>query len=217
MAGTRPDVSHRRIRTFHARHGRVGEAMRATLDRLGPRHGLDARTDTTRPLVVEVGCGFGEAALGFAAAHHDVDLLATDVHHPGVAALLAEVDAAAIPNLFVERGDAVDLLDQRVPTGGLAGVHVFFPDPWPKVRHHKRRFIRPDLLELCADRMAAGAALLFATDVADYARWAQAHLDHHPAFDGGPVERPAWRPVTRYEQQAVDAGRRIVDLAYRRR
>ncbi|MDE0802482.1 MAG: tRNA (guanine(46)-N(7))-methyltransferase TrmB [Acidimicrobiales bacterium] len=207
-----------RVRTFHGRHGRVTERMQSVLDEAGPRFGLDHRADEGRPLVVEIGCGHGDAALAFCDAHPDADLLAVDVHTPGIVRLLEERTAGRAPNLFVERADGVDVLDHRLTApGDLAGLHLFFPDPWPKARHHKRRFVRPDVLDLVADRLAPGAPLRIATDVADYVDWAIHHLDAHPAFTGGPGERPPWRPVTRYEQAGLDAGRRPVDLCYRRR
>lgn len=211
-----PEPARPRIRTFHARHGRTTPAMRRALAEIGPRHEL-ARRPATRPLVLEVGCGHGEAALAFADAHPHLDVLAVDVHTPGVAHLLRTLARAPRPNLWVERTDALDLLDHRIPTGGLAGAHVFFPDPWPKVRHHKRRFVRLDVVDLLADRLGRGALLRFATDVADYAATARALLDAHPAFAGGPVPRPAWRPATGYERRARAAGRAVTELAHRRR
>ena len=212
-----PDAPTARIRTFHGRHGRTTDRMRDVLDRSGVRRGLGARPDRGRPVVLEVGCGHGEAALGYAARHRDHDVVATDVHTPGIAHLLERADEARLDNLYAERADALDLLDGLLAGIPLAGVHLFFPDPWPKRRHHKRRFIRPDVLDLLADRMAPGAALLVATDVAAYARWATDHLDGHPEFRGGPVERPEWRPVTRYEHAAQAAGRKITELRYERR
>lgn len=207
----------RRIRTYHGRHGRVTERMLHVVATLGPTHGFAARpSESARPLVLEVGSGGGEAALAFGAAFPDVDLVATDVHTPGIVFLLEAVAAAGASNVFVERTDALDMLDARVASGSLAGVHVFFPDPWPKARHHKRRFIRRDVLDLLADRLAPGGQLLVATDVADYAEWAQTELDAHPAFAGGVAERPAWRPLTKYERGGMDAGRVVVDFAYRR-
>lgn len=188
--------------------------MQRVLDRLAPTYGLDARPEPSRPLVLEVGCGNGDAALAFCAAEPDVDLLAVDVHIPGVVRLLEACDAGGAPNLFVERGDALGILDDRLGTASLAGLHLFFPDPWPKARHHKRRFVRPDVLDLVADRLTTGAPFRIASDVADYVTWAIEHLDAHPAFDGGPTERPPWRPVTRYEAAGVEAGREPVDLTY---
>lgn len=206
-----------RIRTFHGRHGRTTERMQRALDRLAPDHGLGARTDPSRPLVLEVGCGNGDAALAFCAAEPLVDLLAVDVHVPGVVRLLEECAEGAAPNLFVERGDAVGVLDDRLGSGSLAGLHLFFPDPWPKARHHKRRFVRPDVLDLVADRLVPGAPFRLASDVADYVTWSLERLDAHPAFEGGVTERPPWRPITRYEAAGIEAGREPVDLTYRRR
>ncbi len=210
-----PEPGHPRIRTFHARHGRVTESMRTALRDVAPRHDLSQR-DPTRPVVLEVGCGSGEAALAFAGAHPDVDVLAADVHTPGVAHLLTALDAEPRPNVFVARADALDLLDHAFGPQSLVGVHVFFPDPWPKARHHKRRFIRPDVADLLADRLVAGGLLLVATDIEDYARQARSVLDGHPSFTGGPAARPHWRPATGYEAKAAAAGRTVVELAYRR-
>lgn len=205
----------RRIRTFHARHGRVTTSMRDALATIGPRRSLEAH-DPARPLVLEIGCGHGEAAMAFARRHPEVDVIAIDVHTPGVARLLQRADDAGLPNLLVEHGDAVEVVDERIPPGTLAGVHVFFPDPWPKTRHHKRRLIRPDVLDLLADRMRPGATLLVASDVVDYADWARDHLDAHAAFEGGPARRPDWRPDTGYEAKALAAGRQPIDLRYHR-
>ena len=190
--------------------------MQEVLDTAGPARALPNRPAGPRPLVVEVGCGHGEAALAFARLHPEVDVLATDVHTPGIVHLLEAAEAADQTNLYVERADALDVLDHRIGSAGLAAVHLFFPDPWPKQRHHKRRFIRPDVLDLLADRLVTGGAVSVATDVEDYAGWALEQFHRHPAFSGGVVERPAWRPVTRYEAAALDAGRRIVDLRHRR-
>ena len=217
MGGVSTTPGARRVRTFHGRHGRTSERMRRALYGLGPARSLAARPPGTgRDLVLEVGCGYGEAALGYAAAHPLDDILATDVHTPGIAHLLERVAETGVPNVYVERADALDVLDEAVATASLAGVHLFFPDPWPKTRHHKRRFVRDDVLDLVAGRLRPGGALLVATDVDDYARWAVARLDGHPAFRGGPSPRPWWRPPTRYEVEARRAGRSVVDLRYER-
>ncbi len=190
--------------------------MRRVLDEIGPRYEPVLR-DPTRPLALEVGCGHGDAALAFADAHPDHDVLATDVHTPGIAHLLTTLEDRHRPNLYVARRDALDVLDHDLGPGSLAAVHIFFPDPWPKVRHHKRRFVRPDVADLLADRLRSGGMVLVATDVADYAASARSVLDRHPAFEGGPAPRPAWRPTAGYETRGRHAGRAITDLAYRRR
>lgn len=213
--GSGPD-GHPRVRTFHARNGRVNEAMRTALNTLAPRFEPAARRRPGVAAVLEVGAGHGDAAIAFARAHPDVDVIAAEVHSPGVAHLLQALAADDPGNVSVA-GDALELLDHGIASGELAGVHVFFPDPWPKARHHKRRFVRPDVLDLLADRMASGAELAIATDVDDYADWAQHHLDGHQGFVGGAGARPDWRPVAGYEDKALAAGRRITELRYRRR
>lgn len=213
---TAPSGRHPRVRTFHARHGRVNETIRRALRDLGPRYALARRRRAGHGLVLEVGAGHGEAALAFARSHPHLDVVATEVHSPGVAHLLQDLVADDPGNLSVVAGDALELLDHHLVPGELAGVHLFFPDPWPKVRHHKRRFVRPDVLDLLAGRMAPAADLVIATDVDDYASWARRHLDEHRAFTGGPAPRPSWRPVTGYEAKAMAAGRTITELRYRR-
>ena len=212
---TTTEVRHPRIRTFHGRHGRVTSQMRRALDELAPRFS-PRRRGGDRPLVLEVGCGNGEAALAFADAHPELDVLAMDVHAPGVAQLLLALEDEPRDNVFAVHGDALEVLDDELGPGSLHGVHAFFPDPWPKARHHKRRLVRPDVVELLADRLAAGGALLLATDADDYAAAARELLDADPRFAGGPADRPAWRPRTTYEAKAVAAGRAVHELAYRR-
>jgi len=211
-----PEAVHPRIRTYHARNGRLTAEMRRALVEVAPRFHPDRR-DPARPLVLEVGSGHGEAALAFADAHPDVDVLAAEVHAPGAAHLLLALEAEPRPNVHVRRHDAVDLLDHEIGTGTLAGVHVFFPDPWPKARHRKRRFVRPDVVDLVVDRLAPGGTFRFATDVDDHGAAARAVLDAHPDLVGGPGDRPWWRPLAGYEAKAVAAGRHVHELVHRRR
>lgn len=203
------------IRTYHARHGRRSATVDRTISTLGGRYAPDISSLGGQRLVVEVGCGLGVAAVAFAVAHPDQHLVAADVHLPGISQLLQQVDDAGITNLSVLHGDAIGFLHDLAP-GRLGALHLFFPDPWPKARHRKRRFVRPDLLDLVGDRLESGGELLMATDVADYAVSARNHLDGHPLFVGGPCAPPAWRPVTGYHERATRAGRAVTDLAYRR-
>lgn len=227
-----PHVRHpARIRTFHPRRGRMSGRQRDALDRLWPAYGIDipdgggapldpaALFGRRAPLVLEIGSGMGEATAELAGADPDRDYLAIDVHTPGLAHLLGLVEQRGLRNVRVARGDALELLP-RLPAGSLAAVHVFFPDPWPKARHHKRRLIQPDHVPLLRDRLAPGGTLHCATDWADYADTALAALAGDPllvnAYDGY-APRPAHRPLTRFERRGVREGRQVFDLVFHRR
>lgn len=208
-------MAHRRIRTFHARHGRITESRQRDLDELVPRYSVpDDGPIGPAPLVLEVGAGHGEAAYGFATTHPDVHLVAVDVHRPGIVQLVRRIDTESVRNVSVHIGDAVDLLDDRITTGELAGLHLFFPDPWPKRAQTKRRFVRAELLDLVADRMAAEATFLTATDEPGYAEQMQAEFERHPEFEIVSTDRPDWRPATLYERKAT---RPIAEFTARRR
>jgi tRNA (guanine-N7-)-methyltransferase len=168
------------------------------------------------PLVVEIGCGVGEATGVLAAARPDVDVLALEVWLPGVAASLAEVAAAGAENVRFCSVDAVWSLENLVAPGGLEELWTFFPDPWPKGRHHKRRLVQPEFAALVASRLRPGGVWRLATDWAPYAEHMQAVLDAEPALEGGVVERWAERPVTKFERKGLAVGREITDLQYRR-
>ncbi|CAB4772951.1 unannotated protein [freshwater metagenome] len=168
------------------------------------------------PLVVEIGCGVGEATGVLAAARPGCNVLALEVWLPGVAASLAEVAAAGAENVRFCSIDAVWSLQNLVPPGGLEELWTFFPDPWPKARHHKRRLVQPDFARLVASRLRPGGVWRLATDWAPYAEHMQAVLDAEPALEGGVVERWAERPVTKFERKGLEVGREITDLLYRR-
>ena len=168
------------------------------------------------PLVVEIGCGVGEATGVLAAARPDVDVLALEVWLPGVAASLGEVAAAGAENVRFCSVDAVWSLQHLVAPGGLEELWTFFPDPWPKTRHHKRRLVDAEFAALVASRLRPGGVWRLATDWADYAEQMLHVLDAEPGLEGGRVERWADRPVTKFERKGIEVGRDIVDLCYRR-
>ncbi len=169
------------------------------------------------PLVVEIGSGVGEATGVLAAARPSYDVLALEVWSPGVAASLAEVAAAGATNVRFCSVDAVWAVEHLVAPASVAELWTFFPDPWPKTRHHKRRLVDAPFAGLAASRLAPGATWRLATDWGDYAHQMQAVLDAEPSLDGGVVERWAERPVTKFERKGLEAGRAITDLAYTRR
>ena len=215
--------SARRVRTFNARRGRLSAAQRAELEALAPGVSLPPGPldpgsvfGRVAPLVLEVGSGFGDAAVAYAAANAEHDVVAVDVHTRGVAHLVATVARAGPVNLRVVEGDAVELMAELLAPGSLAALHLFFPDPWPKRHHHGRRFVRADVVELVVDRLWPGGSFLVATDDRGYAREANALLAAHPALSGGTTARPAWRPMAGYEAKALAAGRAVVDLRYTR-
>ncbi len=168
------------------------------------------------PLIVEIGSGVGEATAALAAGRPAYDVLALEVWRPGVADTLWKLADAGADNVRLIGVDAVWSLENLVGPGGLAELWTFFPDPWPKTRHRKRRLVNADFARLAASRLAPGATWRLATDWADYAAQMREVLDAEPALEGGPVARWQDRPVTRFERKGVEAGRAIADFAYRR-
>ncbi len=182
-----------------------------------PGFELDAAFDRRAPLIVEIGSGVGEATAVLAAARPEANVLALEVWLPGVAASLARVAELGATNVRFCGVDAVWALRNLLESEQLAGLWTFFPDPWPKTKHHKRRLVRSTVASLAADRMAPGAKWRLATDWGDYADQMRRVLDAEPCLDGGPAERWADRPVTKFERKGVAAGRTITDFAYTRR
>jgi tRNA (guanine-N7-)-methyltransferase len=205
------------IPSFKVRRGRTGPTSRAARVRLWPHYGIDPPYDgkllRERPLVLEIGFGMGEATALMAAADPATDVLAVEVHPAGVMALLRRIEAAALANVRVVEGDALAVL-QALPEGSLREVRLYFPDPWPKARHAKRRFVRPSVATLVASRLEPGGALHVATDRPEYA----AHvLDVLAGWQVEQVQRPLHRPETGYERRAREAGRTVIDLLARPR
>jgi tRNA (guanine-N7-)-methyltransferase len=235
-AGTGPAADpagsrfERRIRSFQPRRSRVTTGQAAALRRLWPLWGIDVdgrrRLDlgelfAGRPVVMEIGFGMGEATAQMAADDPDTGILAVDVHTPGQGTLLALADRGGLSNIRVANGDAIILLREMLPPACLAGLRVYFPDPWPKKRHHKRRLIQPDFVTLAATRLAPDAVLHCATDWEPYAEQMLDVLTAHPGFrntraGGGYAPRPASRPRTRFETQGLGKGHTVRDLLFRR-
>jgi tRNA (guanine-N7-)-methyltransferase len=216
------------VRTFNARRGRLSEGRLGVLGRLGPKYGLTVSDHPLElvtlygrraPLVLEIGSGMGEATAAMAAADPERDYLAVEVHTAGVANLLALIEAGGLTNVRIARGNALHLAGQQLRPESICAVHAFFPDPWPKVRHHKRRLIQPAHVALLRSRLVPGGLLHCATDSPDYAKsmmdamGADGQLVN--AFHGYAPRAPG-RPVTKYERRALDAGRDVFDLMFHR-
>ncbi|WP_369774952.1 tRNA (guanosine(46)-N7)-methyltransferase TrmB [Saccharopolyspora cebuensis] len=186
---------------------------------------LDTATwfDRTAPVVLEIGSGMGETTAQLAAAQPDVNYLAVEVYKPGLAQLLLRAENFGVTNLRLLRGDAVVLLREHLTPGSLDEVRIYFPDPWPKKRHHKRRLVQPETVGLIASRLVSGGVLHLATDWENYAEQMLEVCEAEPLLrnrhadePGGWAPRPDWRPVTKFENRAHDEGRVVRDLIFER-
>lgn len=217
----------RRVRSFVRRPGRLTPAQARALEELLPVYQVDPALPDLRqaferpaPLVLEIGFGNGTALLSMATHEVEYNFVGVEVHEPGVGRVLRAIDDQGLGNVRVAMRDAVELLASQVPEASLEQVRIYFPDPWPKKRHHKRRIIQPEFLERLATAIRPGGLLHLATDWAPYAEWMLEALATVPDFKnrGKPyVPRPVWRPDTRFEQRGLDRGYQIFDLVLERR
>jgi tRNA (guanine-N7-)-methyltransferase len=221
--------SHRPIRSFVLRQGRFSPAQREAYETLLPRFGIATSGEPLdfsrvfgrqRPTILEIGFGMGETTAAIAASLRDHDFLAVDVHAPGVGALLKRIDSLGLDNVRIVRHDAVEVVNTMITPGTLAGVHVFFPDPWPKKRHHKRRLLKGEFVHALALRLEIGGYLHVATDWEDYAQDILSTLSAEPLL-GNTAEafaaRPDYRPLTKFERRGMARGHGVWDLIFRRR
>jgi tRNA (guanine-N7-)-methyltransferase len=219
----------RRVTSFRSRRASLTDAQQRTWARLWPELGMDAcaeRLDTTcwfgrsAPVVLEIGCGTGTSTALMAKEEPDVDVVAVEVYRKGLAQLLGAIDREQITNIRLIRGDGLDVLEHMVAPASLTGVRVFFPDPWPKSRHHKRRLLQPGTVALIADRLTPGGILHVATDHEGYAEQIGQVGDAEPALrrvsPGKALPISVRRPTTKYESKARDAGSAVSELLWRK-
>ena len=214
---------NRPIRSYVLRQGRTTPAQKRALEDLFPKHGMPFTGEPLgdpfgrgAPLVVEIGSGMGDTTAEIAQATPAADFIAVEVHGPGVGSLLNRIESMQLANLKVMRHDAVEVLSRMIPDARLAAIHLFFPDPWPKKRHHKRRLVQPAFAALAARKLAAGGTLHAATDWPEYAE----HMD--AVFSAEPLLEAAHsgfirRPPTKFEGRGRRLGHPIRDLYFRRR
>jgi tRNA (guanine-N7-)-methyltransferase len=226
--------------TFRSRHSALSAAQRETWERLWPQLGmsvvpepageqpLDTRAwfERSAPVVLEIGSGNGTSTLAMAQDEPDIDVIAVEIYRRGLAQLLCAIDRAQVSNIRLIRGNGIDVLERLIAPSSLVGVRVFFPDPWPKARHHKRRFLQPGTVDLIADRLLPGGVLHAATDHPGYAEQIAAVGDSKtkgetrlvrvdPGTESLPIS--VVRPTTKYETKAQHAGSGVTELIWERR
>src|SRR5688572_8772954 len=208
----------RPIRSYVLRQGRTTPAQKRALEELYPKYGIafsTGRITSTRKLVLEIGSGMGETTVAIAKAQPQVDFVAVEVHGPGVGSLLNALEREKLTNLRVIRHDALEVLEHMIADEALAAMHLFFPDPWPKKRHHKRRLVQPEFAALAARKLAPGGVLHAATDWPDYAQHMAGIFSDQDLLQL--AERGLFeRPQTKFEARGRRLGHAIRDIYYRR-
>jgi tRNA (guanine-N7-)-methyltransferase len=208
----------RPIRSYVLRQGRTTPAQARALETLLPKYGIafsDEKISSARALVLEIGSGMGETTVAIARAHPEIDFVAVEVHGPGVGSLLNAIERERLGNLRVIRHDALDVLEHMIADGTLAAIHLFFPDPWPKKRHHKRRLVQPAFAALAARKLRAGGILHAATDWPEYAEQMRAVLSAEPRLK--PAARGLCpRPTTKFEARGRRLGNLVQDVIFTR-
>jgi tRNA (guanine-N7-)-methyltransferase len=221
-------MEHRHIRSFVLRQGRVSPAQQRSLDSLMPKYGIPFAAQTldfaqsfgrNAPTILEIGFGMGEPTAHIARAHPQNNYLALEVHPPGVGSLLKQIDAQGIENIRIVQHDAVEVLRDMVQDATLDGVHIFFPDPWHKARHNKRRLIQAPFVAQLVQKIKPGGYIHVATDWQDYAEQVLAVLTAEPLLKNTAVdyaEKPDYRPLTKFENRGLKLGHGVWDLLFQR-
>ncbi len=219
----------RGVRSYVLRAGRMGTGQARALEDYGPRFlvpyapaqlDLDATFGRAAPKVLEIGFGMGDSTATIAASQPETDYLGVEVHTPGVGALLKRIGEGSLANLRIIQHDAVEVLDHMIADQSLDGIHVFFPDPWPKKRHHKRRLIQPALVAKLAEKLKSGGYLHLATDWEDYASQMLEVLSGEATLANTAAEyapRPDYRPLTKFEKRGLRLGHGVWDLIFTRK
>ena len=216
------------IRSYVLRQGRVSNAQQRCYDSLMPQYGIPYSAQVlalgtafgrSAPKILEIGFGMGESTATIAVAHPDLDYLAIEVHTPGVGSLLKQIEEKQLSNIRIIQHDAVEVLRDMLADHALDGAHIFFPDPWHKSRHNKRRLIQAPFVTLLVKKLKPGAYLHVATDWQDYAEQVLAVLSAEPLLENTAenyAPRPDYRPLTKFEQRGLKLGHGVWDLVFRR-
>jgi tRNA (guanine-N7-)-methyltransferase len=224
------DIKHRRIRSFVLRQGRLTKGQERALETAWPQFGIDytenlldlsqvfRRNDSKK--ILEIGFGMGESTAKIAQTLPDYDFLAVEVHTPGVGSLLKQIEELALTNIRIVQHDAVEVLQNMLVDESLDGIHIFFPDPWHKKRHHKRRLIQAEFVKLLSSKLKVGAYIHVATDWQEYAEWVLEVLNAEPQLQNTVkdyAEKPNYRPLTKFENRGIKLGHGVWDLVFIRK
>ena len=215
-------MQRERILTYRLRGSRITDAQEAALQLHWQKYGLlndvplnlDEIFPTYKTRIMEVGFGMGEATAILAKDFPETAFLAVEVHRPGVGKLCARLDENGSANVRILQHDVIDVINNQLPDESLDGVHIFFPDPWQKKRHIKRRLLTPEFLRLIFPKIKKGGFIHIATDWVPYAEFALKSFAQVPEYQGGEVSRPNWRPITRFEGQGLDKNHRVTDMRF---
>jgi len=216
-------VESRAVRSYKLRGRRITEGQQEAWDRLWPVFGIEYSETKinlaelfpdSKRIIMEIGFGMGEATAQIAAADPTTGYLAVEVHRPGIGKLLARIEEGALKNVRTIEGDAFEVFEQMIVDSSLDGVHLFFPDPWPKARHFKRRILNQEFIAAVAAKVKPGAFFHIATDWQPYAEWITEEFTKQTFFTGGEVQRPDWRPLTRFEDQGINKEHPVADFRF---
>ena len=211
------------IRSYRIRGSRITGPQQSALDKYWGVYGIDYSTKLIDPaglfpnskaIILEIGFGMGEATALIGRDFPDTGFLAIEVHKPGIGKLMARIEELGLSNIRIIEGDAHPILQTMIPDQSVDGVHLFFPDPWPKKRHNKRRIVNAEFLQLIHPKIKDGGFFHIATDWVPYAEYIQEVFAASPLFTGGVIDRPEWRPVTRFEGQGITKDHQVNDLRY---
>jgi tRNA (guanine-N7-)-methyltransferase len=218
---------NRKIRSYIRRQGRITQGQQIALEQYWDRYCLPLDrllipTDVfyrSATLTLEIGFGNGDSLVQMAKANPDLDFIGIEVHRPGVGRLLMQLEEHGLNNVRVYCHDAIEILQNNIPNNSLSALHLFFPDPWPKLKHHKRRIVQPDFLNLIADKLKPGGYFHAATDWQDYAKSMLTVFSADKRFgntspDNAYSEKPDYRPLTKFEQRGINLGHDVWDLIF---
>ena len=216
-------MESRAVRSYKLRGRRITEGQQEAWDRLWPVYGIEYSEHKinlaelfpeSKRVIMEIGFGMGEATAQIALSDPTTGYLAVEVHRPGIGKLLSRIEELQLKNVRTIEGDAFDVFEQMIVNSSLDGVHLFFPDPWPKARHFKRRIVNQEFIAAVSAKLKTGGFFHIATDWHPYAEWIAEEFTKQQYFTGGEVERPDWRPLTRFEDQGINKEHPVADFRF---